>query len=87
MNSSQCETYTHVATQHCIAVLLPFPEGWVAFTPDGRYKFSGDLASNFWHAIHLCRFEPGELDPYAPNLRLNDETPLATAAPRCSPSP
>ncbi|WP_433937440.1 pentapeptide repeat-containing protein [Sorangium cellulosum] len=76
----------NVATKRCLAILLPLPEGWVAFTPDGRYKFGGNLAGNFWHAIHLCRFEPGELDPYVPGLRLEDDTPLLTAAPRHAPS-
>ena len=46
-----------------------------AFAPDGRYKFGGDVTGHFWHAINLCRFEPGEPDPYLP-LRLPDDEPL-----------
>ncbi|KYF61481.1 hypothetical protein BE11_24410 [Sorangium cellulosum] len=67
----------HVATGRCLAILLPCPEGWAAFTPDGRYRFGGDIAGSFWHVIGLCRFEPGELDPYLPRpLRLPDGEPL-----------
>ena len=55
-----------VATARCLAILLATPEGWAAFTPDGRYKIGGDIAGSFWHVIGLCRFEPGELDPYLP---------------------
>jgi hypothetical protein len=44
--------------------LLGLPEAWAAMTPDGRYKTEGVLASEFWHAIGLCRFEVGELDAF-----------------------
>ncbi|WP_437320988.1 pentapeptide repeat-containing protein [Sorangium sp. So ce385] len=71
-----------VGTQRCLAIFLVLAEGWVAFTPDGRYKFGGNLAGSFWHAIHLCRFEPGELDPHVPGLRLSDDELLLRAAPR-----
>jgi WD40 repeat protein len=65
------------ATARCLAVLLPCPEGWAAFTPDGRYKIGGDIAGSFWHVIGLCRFEPGELDPYLPeSLRIPDDMPF-----------
>lgn len=50
----------------------------MAFTPDGRYKLGGDIAGSFWHVIGLCRFEPGELDPYLPHLRVPDAEPLFT---------
>ena len=66
-----------VATGQVRATLLKLPEGWVAFTPDGRYRLGGDTAGAFWHAIGLCRFEPGELDPYLPKpLRIPDGEPL-----------
>jgi len=45
-------------------------DGWVAFTPAGRYKLSGSIAGGFWYGIGLCRFEVGELDPYLPHLCL-----------------
>jgi len=55
-----------VASGECLAVLVSLAEGWVAFTPDGRYRSEGALGGAFWHAISLCRFEPGELEPYLP---------------------
>jgi WD40 repeat protein len=55
----------------CLAVLLPTPEGWAALSPDGRYKYQGDITSYFWHAINLCRFEPGELDEWIPGLHMD----------------
>jgi len=52
-------------------------EGWVAFTPDGRYKPGGNPAGSFWFLSGLCRFEPGELDPYVPSIRrLASDEPL-----------
>jgi WD40 repeat protein/nucleoside phosphorylase len=65
-----------VATARCLAILLATPEGWAAFTPDGRYKLGGDIAGSFWHVIGLCRFEPGELDAYLPHLRVADGDPF-----------
>ncbi|OZM76773.1 TIR domain-containing protein [Pseudonocardia sp. MH-G8] len=44
--------------------LLGLPEGWAAFTPDGRYKSEGEVASQFWHVVGMCRFEIGELDAH-----------------------
>ncbi len=49
--------------------LLGLPEGWAALAPDGRYKFDGEVTGQFWHVIGMCRFEPGELDPYLPEVR------------------
>jgi hypothetical protein len=43
--------------------------GWAVLLPDGSYKCDGDTAGAFWWAIKLCRFEPGELDPYVPEIR------------------
>jgi hypothetical protein len=62
-----------VANGRCLAVLLPLPEGWVTYSPDGRYKFGGVPAGGFWHVASLCRFEIGELDEWVPGLRLADE--------------
>jgi hypothetical protein len=43
---------------------------------------SGDIAGSFWHVIGLCRFEPGELDPYLPtSLRIPDDEPLVPPRP------
>jgi WD40 repeat protein len=63
----------NVANGRCLAVLLPLPEGWVAYSPDGRYKFGGVPAGGFWHVASLCRFEIGELDDWVPGLRLADD--------------
>ncbi|MDX6434748.1 MAG: hypothetical protein QOE54_7114 [Streptosporangiaceae bacterium] len=50
--------------------LLGLPDGWAALAPDGRYKQHGETAGQFWYAINMCRFEPGELDPYLTAVRL-----------------
>ncbi|WP_437331489.1 pentapeptide repeat-containing protein [Sorangium sp. So ce394] len=61
----------------CVASLLRLPEGWVAFTPRGRYRLRGDTAASFWHAVGLCRFEPGELDAHlAAPLRIANDEPI-----------
>jgi len=57
------------ATYNEIATLIATQDGWAALLPDGRYKMEGDLAGAFWWTIKLCRFEPGELDPYVPAIR------------------
>jgi WD40 repeat protein len=49
--------------------LLGLPEGWAALAPDGRYKQEGDVAGQFWLVVGMCRFDPGELDPYLPAVR------------------
>ncbi|WP_062434163.1 TIR domain-containing protein [Herbidospora daliensis] len=50
--------------------LLGVPGGWAAFAPDGRYKQEGNVHGEFWFAIAMCRFDPGELDPYLDDVRL-----------------
>lgn len=67
-----------VASGKCYAIFLATPEGWVAFTPDGRYKYGGNITGSFWHVAGLCRFDPGELDEYL-NLRLRDDAPFLPA--------
>ena len=49
--------------------LVGLRDGWVAVSPDGRYKLEGDVEGQFWHVIGTCRFEPGELDPYLAQVR------------------
>ncbi|MCW2877665.1 MAG: repeat protein-like protein [Sphaerisporangium sp.] len=51
------------------ATLLGMPQGRAALSPDGRYKMEGEVAGQFWYVIGMCRFEPGELDPYLPGVR------------------
>lgn len=60
-----------------VATLVATADAWVAFTPDGRYRSGGDVNSLFWHLVGLCRFSPGELDPYRHiPLRVADSVPL-----------
>lgn len=70
-----------LAARRCLAVYLDTKEGWAAYTPDGRYKMSGDIAGAFWHVAGLARYEPGELDTYVPGLRIPDDEPLFTLPP------
>lgn len=65
-----------VADAARMAILYHSADGWVAYRPDGRYKYGGDLRGSFWHVIGLCRYEMGELDPYIPGLRMADDEPL-----------
>ena len=66
-----------VATGVCLAILVHLAAGWVAYTPEGRFRLGGDIAGGFWHVVGQCRFEPGELDPYLPQpLRLPDDAVL-----------
>ena len=51
------------------ATLLGLAEGWAALAPDGRYKWEGDATAEFWYAVGMCRFEPGELDDYLSDVR------------------
>jgi hypothetical protein len=43
--------------------------GYAVLMPDGSYKLDGDPGRSLWWAIKLCRFAPGELDPYDPTIR------------------
>ena len=47
--------------------------GYAVLMPDGSYKLACDPGRSlwrvFWWAIKLCRFTPGELDPYDPTIR------------------
>ncbi len=65
------------ATGRALATLVPLPgDGYAVLTPDG-YKLDGDPDDRLWWAIKLCRFEPGELDPYVPGIvRLAAEAPI-----------
>ena len=69
-----------VANGNLLGTLVGTPEGWVVFTPDGRYKVSGPVAGPVWFAINLCRFELGELDD---SCRASSSG--WTRTPRCGP--
>ncbi|SCL25849.1 pentapeptide repeat-containing protein [Micromonospora inyonensis] len=52
------------------AVLVPLAAGGSAvLLDDQRYVLTGQPHGEYWYAIGMCRFEPGELDPYVPALR------------------
>ncbi|MGH3800835.1 MAG: WD40 repeat domain-containing protein, partial [Pseudonocardiaceae bacterium] len=51
------------------ATLLTLKEGGYAVLLPGSYKLEGDAGRSLWWAIKLCRFAPGELDPYDPTIR------------------
>jgi hypothetical protein len=58
-----------VATRTTRATLIALPDvGYATLVADG-YKLKGDPGDRLWWAIKLCRFAPGELDPYVPGLR------------------
>jgi hypothetical protein len=63
--------------------LLPLADGGFAvLLPDGSYKLSGDPGDAFWWAMKLCRFAPGELDDYVPQVRrLPADTPVLEVRP------
>jgi WD40 repeat protein/transcriptional regulator with XRE-family HTH domain len=52
-----------------LATLLGLPDGWAALTPDGRYKQEGEVLGEFWYAVNMVRFAPGELDAHLPTIR------------------
>ncbi|MEV6482471.1 TIR domain-containing protein [Streptomyces sp. NPDC051576] len=51
------------------ATLIGVPDGWAALSPSGAYKYEGDVTGEFWHAVGMCRFEPGELDGHLAGVR------------------
>jgi WD40 repeat protein len=64
-----------VRTLDPLATLIALPGGGFAtLLPDGGYKVR-DPGDDIWWAIKLCRFAPGELDPYVPGLRQLPTTP------------
>jgi WD40 repeat protein/3',5'-cyclic AMP phosphodiesterase CpdA len=65
------------ALEH-LATLIVLPEdGYAVLFPDGSYKLAGDAGDVLWWAVKLCRFAPGELDPYVPELqRVPDDRPI-----------
>ncbi|MGQ0773193.1 MAG: WD40 repeat domain-containing protein, partial [Pseudonocardiales bacterium] len=56
--------------------------GYAVLLPDGSYKLEGDPGRSLWWAIKLCRFAPGELDPYDPTIRkLPPDVPVTPPRP------
>lgn len=58
-----------------VATLVRLMDGLIGIRPDGRYRIAGDIGGCFGHTIGLCRFEPGELEPYV-SLALPEGEPL-----------
>lgn len=65
-------------TGELLATLVALPEdGYAVLLPDGSYKLAGEPGGGLWWAVKLCRFAPGELDPYLPGLRqVPDDLPI-----------
>jgi len=51
------------------ASLIGMASGWIAATPDGRYKGEGDVGAEVWHVIGNCRFPLDGLSRYLPPVR------------------
>lgn len=51
------------------ASLIGMDSGWVAATPDGRYKGEGDVGSEVWHVVGNSRFPLDGLSRYLPLVR------------------
>ena len=56
--------------------LVAGEKGWAAFTPQGRYKYDGDVADCFWFVSGLVRYEVSEIDEFAPERRLPLDAPM-----------
>ena len=57
------------ATGVCLAIFIALPDSGYATIMTDAYKLEGDPGDRLWWAMKLCRFAPGELDPYVPGLR------------------
>jgi WD40 repeat protein len=66
----------NTATGAVVVTLIPLRSGYAAVLPDGGYKLDGNPGDRLWWAMKLCRFAPGDLDPYVDGLQL-----LATNVP------
>ncbi len=63
-----------------VTLVSLFRGDYATLLADG-YKLGGDPGNDLWWAIKLCRFAPGELDPYVPSLqRLPADTPILDLA-------
>ena len=62
------------------AALISLSDGWAVLGADLKYKLHGNPTGEFWYTLGLCRFEPGELDPYLPRLqRIPENVPMPAA--------
>ncbi|MBW8487466.1 WD40 repeat domain-containing protein, partial [Actinomadura parmotrematis] len=62
-----------------IATIVPLRDGAAVVGPDElSYKMTGNPAGELWWTIGLCRYEPGELDEFVPEMqRFPDDAPLS----------
>lgn len=51
------------------ATLIGTDSGWIAATPDGRYKGEGEVGAEAWHVVGNCRFPLDSLSRYLPQVR------------------
>jgi WD40 repeat protein len=69
------------ATRTQRAALVSLTDGWAVLGADLKYKLHGTPTGEFWYILGLCRFEPGELDPYLPGLQcVPDDVPMPVNA-------
>jgi WD40 repeat protein len=70
--------FLDLATGTVRSRLIALPDGgFLAHYPDGSYQLHGDPGDRVWWAMKLCRFGPGKLDPYVPEIRrLPDDAPI-----------
>jgi WD40 repeat protein len=79
----------HLASETIVATLVPLLDGgYATLLPDGRYKLDGDPAERLWWTMKLCRFAPGELDLYIPEIeKLSPDAAIQLGAPQPTPRP
>ncbi|WP_370352921.1 pentapeptide repeat-containing protein [Catenulispora sp. EB89] len=58
------------ASGRLLATFVVYPTGTAVLLPDGSYKVQGDVGEGLWWAVKLCRFRPGEIDRFYPNIKL-----------------
>lgn len=58
-----------VVTASLRTTLISLTDGWAALGANLSYKLYGHPTGEYWYTLGLCRFEPGELDPYIPAIR------------------
>lgn len=63
-----------IQTGDCIGIMLSLPDGWLTYTPDGRYKYGGNinLTEYFWFVDGTRRIEFGELS----HLKVNENSQM-----------